>query len=382
LNNFNKKNLTQTMNPPKKQKLDLLKKPRSTSEATAWCYTSTKETEFSFAWAIENFTGKMRTYKNGKYLESHTFKVQVDGVETSWKLVCYPNGCNEEVVGSVGVFLLSASQSCLNRLVNFSFAFVTNDGSRVAKYSGEEFLTQQMCVGWGLRHDTLNSSRERLLPKDCFEFFCELKISGLQRTTHGTSRPTFSLPDSKEDACSCSEMLGLLESGELADVQIVCGEKNLPCHKFVLASKSSVFRAAFVHNMKEKSTGKITVMDTYEDVIEDMLTHIYGGKIDGLEDKAEKLIVVADQYNLKQLKKHCEELLAKCLKIENCLHFLILADMHSADGLKSVATRFVVENFSEVVTQDKWTEMLQSFPEVSGVVISEFASSQSQKTNN
>merc|ERR1712059_115644 len=114
-----------------------------------------------------------------------------------------------------------------------------------------------------------------------------------------------------------------------------------------LASKSSVFRAAFVHNMKEKSTGKITVMDTYEDVIEDMLTHIYGGKIDGLEDKADKLIV--------------------------------LADMHSADGLKSVATTFVVENFSEVVTQDKWTEMLQSFPEVSGVVISEFASSQSQK---
>merc|ERR1712059_97593 len=141
-----------------------------------------------------------------------------------------------------------------------------------------------------------------------------------------------------------------------------------------LASKSSVFRAAFVHNMKEKSTGKITVMDIYEDVIEDMLTHIYGGKIDGLEDKAEKLIVVADQYNLKQLKKHCEELLAKCLEIDNCLHFLILADMHSADGLKSVATTFVVENFGEVVTQDKWREMLQSFPEVSGVVISQFAS--------
>ena len=41
--------------------------------------------------------------------------------------------------------------------------------------------------------------------------------------------------------------------------------------------------------------------------VEDMLKYIYGGKIENLEDKATKLLAAADQYDLKLLKKKCEE---------------------------------------------------------------------------
>ena len=45
-------------------------------DATAWCYTGTREdTNFSFAWTIENFGRKMEIYKNGECLTSDTFKV-------------------------------------------------------------------------------------------------------------------------------------------------------------------------------------------------------------------------------------------------------------------------------------------------------------------
>ena len=53
--------------------------------------------------------------------------------------------------------------------------------------------------------------------------------------------------------------------------------------------------------------------------VEDMLKYIYGGKIENLEDKATKLLAAADQYDLKLLKKKCEELLCKSLNISNCL---------------------------------------------------------------
>ena len=69
-------------------------------EASAWCYTGTKEdTNFSFAWTIENFGRKMEIYKNGECLTSDTFKVEVEGVETAWKLECFPNG--KQKIGEV-----------------------------------------------------------------------------------------------------------------------------------------------------------------------------------------------------------------------------------------------------------------------------------------
>ena len=79
-------------------------------EATAWCYTGTKEdTNFSFAWTIENFGRKMEIYKNGECLTSDTFKVEVEGVETAWKLECFPNG--KQKIGEVHLTLSSFAQS-------------------------------------------------------------------------------------------------------------------------------------------------------------------------------------------------------------------------------------------------------------------------------
>ena len=111
-------------------------------EATAWCYTGTKEdTNFSFAWTIENFGRKMEIYKNGECLTSDTFKVEVEGVETAWKLECFPNGKQKigevnitlsllhlsvfmtmckDTAGAVSVFLYPANGAAINR--QFSFA--------------------------------------------------------------------------------------------------------------------------------------------------------------------------------------------------------------------------------------------------------------------
>ena len=130
--------------------------------------------------------------------------------------------------------------------------------------------------------------------------------------------------------------------------------------------------------MVEKATGKINIDGIESNTVEDMLKYIYGGKVENLEDKATKLLAAADQYDLKLLKKKCEELLCKSLNISNCLDYLILADMHSTDILKplvirlvwyllfysTLQLRFVVENSREVVTQENWKEKLMTFTDV------------------
>merc|ERR1719290_81 len=174
-------------------------------------------------------------------------------------------------------------------------------------------------------------------------------------------------------------MLDLLHTGELADVEVVVDSRVFRCHKAILGARSPVLKAAFVHNMVEKATGKINIDGIESNTVEDMLKYIYGGKIENLEDKATKLLAAADQYDLKLLKKKCEELLCKSLNISNCLDYLILADMHSTDILKPLVIRFVVENSREVVTQDNWKEKLMTFTDVFAEVFNELASQPPKK---
>ena len=46
-----------------------------------------------------------------------------------------------------------------------------------------------------------------------------------------------------------------LDSSAYADISVVCGKKEFKCHKFLLASRSSVFKAMFESNCLEKTMG-------------------------------------------------------------------------------------------------------------------------------
>ena len=216
-----------------------------------------------------------------------------------------------------------------------------------------------------------------------------MKFRGSEVTTSGTTKPTSSLllksfsevnEEVGEEESENKGLLELLHTGELADVDVVVNGKVFACHKAILGAKSPFFKAAFVHNMKEKATGKINIESGIDsDIVYDMLTYIYGGKIDNIEDKCAKLLAASDQYDLKQLKRQCEEILCRTLNITNCLDLLILADLHSTDILKPHVIKFVVENSREVVTQENWKEKLMTFPEVFADVFSELASQPPKK---
>jgi len=365
-------------------------------EATAWCYTGTKEdTNFSFAWTIENFGRKMEIYKNGECLTSDTFKVEVEGVETAWKLECFPNGkqkIGEDTAGAVSVFLYPANGAAINRQFSFAIGFVNEECSRVMKGKGDHCFKDNQ-NGWGwlklVTHQTLRfANGDKLLPNDCLNILCVMKFRGSEVTMSGTSRPTSTFSGAGESNGSqegldgedaSNGMLELLQTGELADVDVMVGGRVFRCHKAILGARSPVLKAAFVHNMMEKATGKINIDGIESNTVEDMLKYIYGGKIENLEEKATKLLAAADQYDLKLLKKKCEELLCKSLNISNCLDYLILADMHSTDILKPLVIRFVVENSREVVTQENWKEKLMTFTDVFAEVFNELASQPPRK---
>lgn len=345
------------------------------SGASAWCITDTTEglTEFSFSWTIRNFRNKMETYENGKGDFSDIFNVNVGGETTAWKLQCLPNGQKRDDRGNVSLFLLCANTEGLNKPLSWSIE-ILNEGSEEVKETANYTFDKLNAMGWGkfVSHEELLAVDNKLLPDDCLNIKCLLKFwdSG-EVITSGTSLPNPTLDKEKEQEEACLVMLELLQTGDMSDVEVVCGDRTFYCHKVVLVSKSPVFRAAFQHNMKEKNTGKITIQGIDPDTVADMLTFIYGGDIQGIEDKADKLIAAADQYNLKHLKVYCEDLLAQSLNITNCLDYLALAHLYSPDKLKPLVIQFVVENSKEVVEQENWEEKLTAFPKVLAEVFKE-----------
>jgi len=165
-------------------------KKSSAGQINAWCYTGTKEdTSFIFAWTIENFGRKMEVYKNGECLTSDTFKVEVEGVETAWKLKCFPNGkqkIGEDTVGAVSVFLYPANESAINRQFSFEIGFVNEEEcSRVMKGKGDHCFRDNQ-NGWGwlklVTHQTLRFANDKFLPNDCLNILCVMKFRGSEVT--------------------------------------------------------------------------------------------------------------------------------------------------------------------------------------------------------
>ncbi|KAK7702611.1 Kelch-like protein 5 [Diaporthe eres] len=127
----------------------------------------------------------------------------------------------------------------------------------------------------------------------------------------------------------------LLESGDLADATIVCGDRTWKVHKLILSSRNKWFKAAFHGSMVEATSGKVVLEEQDPDLIEILLRFIYALDIDVPKLRGGKdmpafciqLFRLGDFFLLDELKeKATAELKAY---IENTLTFV---DAETSDG--------------------------------------------------
>ena len=86
----------------------------------------------------------------------------------------------------------------------------------------------------------------------------------------------------------------------------VCGKREFSAHRFLLASRSDVFKAAFTHEETEEAkTGRVVIKDVDPETIEVLVKYIYTDAVEEGERTTE-LLAAADKYNLTALFKVCE----------------------------------------------------------------------------
>ena len=99
----------------------------------------------------------------------------------------------------------------------------------------------------------------------------------------------------------------------------------------VLDARSPDFMAMFQSNMKEKQTNTVNIDDCRAGIVDKMLNFIYTGNVsspDTISGIISELFKAADKYQLDLIKDFSEESLCSNLKVNNCLEYLVLGDMH------------------------------------------------------
>ena len=77
-------------------------------------------------------------------------------------------------------------------------------------------------------------------------------------------------------------------------------------HRFTLATRSTVFKAAFGHEETEEAkTGRVVIKDVDPKTLEVLIKYIYTETVEE-EDRTVNLLSAADKYNLTGLFKTCE----------------------------------------------------------------------------
>jgi hypothetical protein len=121
---------------------------------------------------------------------------------------------------------------------------------------------------------------------------------------------------------------------------------KIPAHKFVLITRSSVFRAMLTGSMREARDKAITIPNVEEAVVRAFVRFLYCDSCIAadLQAHALDLLAMADQYDVPPLLSVCEAYLSSHLTVKNMVEVLQAADLHGAPVLKEHALEYIAQN--------------------------------------
>jgi len=341
-------------------------------ESEGWCTTRTaKDVHFKFVWTIENFSRELEKTETGivNRKESSVFSIlNPDDVQTKWKLILCLNQSHLESAGKIVLLLKNLSDHEIRCVYRYEISILDVEKKQVIIHSSplNPIFLPSRSIGSGLSRETFQGPlAAKLLPQNKLTIVCDMtlsaekesQVSGMKQLQDAKTQKIF---NPGEQLMSDYEFA--LDNQDLSDVKIVCGDQVFDCHRIILSTRSSVFRAMFQHNMTEARTRRVEIKELEPSVVQAMLEFIYIGKMKFPTIRPEDMLKVSQMYDLKILKDFHEENLCQGLNVSNCVHMLLLGDLHEAVTLKRDAMKLIVLNLSSVVKTQDWQEKMIRYP--------------------
>ena len=125
--------------------------------------------------------------------------------------------------------------------------------------------------------------------------------------------------------------------------------REIPCHKFVLGSKSTVFQEMLAEDPK---AGRLDV-DLAPATLSSLINYMYTDQVP-VEQMDHSLLLAADKFKLQDLKTKCATAMAGRVGLHNAVKFFLAAVETNSDDLKQTAMNFIVDNLEEMMKSNDW----------------------------
>jgi hypothetical protein len=153
------------------------------------------------------------------------------------------------------------------------------------------------------------------------------------------------------------DMRRAMRDKELSDLDFVLGSKILKAHKFIVASRCTLFATMLARWMGNQSN-RIEINDTRFDIFKQLLEHLYTGESSAVSEKnAVELAIAGSEYLCSDL-THPLEIVKKHITQDNLLDVMTLAHQFSWTDVVSACISFIKNH------QDA-SEKLKRHPEYS-----------------
>ncbi|XP_015769084.1 PREDICTED: kelch-like protein 12 isoform X1 [Acropora digitifera] len=147
------------------------------------------------------------------------------------------------------------------------------------------------------------------------------------------------------------------EQGEFIDVRLKVGEDEFEAHRIVLAASSDYFHAMFAHGMKESNQEVIELKDENISVaaIKIVIDSMYSGEINVNDENVFEVLIAADRLQVASVVEQCCKYLIQLrFDVQTYCRVIMLADQHSLKDLKEATERKMASMYKDICEQEEF----------------------------
>ena len=141
------------------------------------------------------------------------------------------------------------------------------------------------------------------------------------------------------------------KDGLFSDWTIISEDgKKFPCHRIILAAKSSYFKTMLTTQMKVESETKVQYRN---EVVGAFVCYFYKGEVPSevLEDNLSIFFELSEFYDLQPMKAQVENSAINCLNTENAVEMFSMANFYNSQTLKDASNLFIIEKIQDLAEQ-------------------------------
>jgi hypothetical protein len=273
----------------------------------------------------------------------------------------HPDGESEE--GLVGGVYLEFQNEGVKEEVNLKASF---DVEKRGKLKGEEPKIADTTSDWPMARASSFSIMKKLNKERFFKEYAKDGYVTITVTLEISKKQEELKPaEEKRQENLAKDVGNLLGEEGTTNYVVECEGLQFPCHRAVLAARSSTFANGFRSGLVEGVLQRWVVQGADPADVKEMLAFIYTSNIpEAVEQRPVGLLDLAMTYDLPDLALACRKAIVAGLTTENAVTSLIELEKFKVtepDEAKEAVINFVKKHCREVMKSPDWPLFVKNF---------------------